>query len=438
MAQVTKYSKKADYAADAARLKSESAVSYIDENKAVVYDGVNCLVENQSAYEGDLVVFDKVEARIRFVKARTLVKAQLAATLVPVGVVFKRLGATLLCMSITQYSERWGHPFEAMLSGIANAAAGSLTVKTTTGANTDAISVNWAAGSTLASIADKLTAAFATAAQEPNRKWTATATDNGIILSHSWYISAQITEVTGAVLAAQDDVDYQTTYAYIDTTEYVRRKNGVNSYFAGFHLAKFVEYYSVNGTVPTSNIPLGSSTIVNKDSFENLDFCADLRAKYATYQDYLDGEHMAQFPSNYGTMLRDGKEHTELLAARLGTIVRGAQEPRYPAAHRAHTYGVSVEGFTTGLEAGAWHLPSPVEMYHMMSTRRLNAADTKEDLVNDTLVKMGYPTCYGNGYYPWTVGECSSSSAFVFYGDYGHLSSGIKCDSLSVRPVTAL
>ena len=438
MAQVNKYPTKEAYTADGNRLKTQSSVSYIEDNKAVIFDGVNCLVDKGSAGIGDLLVFDKVEARLRFVKASTLNKAQLAANLVPAGVVFMRLGDKLLVRAITQFSERWAHPFEAMLSGIATAAAGSITVKTKANNVEDAISVNWTAGSTLASIAEKLTNAFAGAAQEPNRKWTAAATDNGIILSHNWYISALITEVTGAQLAAQDDIDYQTTYAYINNTEYIRRKNGSVSSWAGFHLAKFVEYYSVNGNTPTANIPLGSSTVVNRDSFENLDFCADLRAAYATYEEYLEKEQMAQFPSNYGAMLRDGREITALLASRLGTVVRGAVEPRYPAAYRAATYGVSVDGFVTGLEAGAWHLPSPVEMYHLIHDRRLNAADTKADPVNDTLVRMGYPTSYGNGWYPWTCGEYRSYNAFFFHGNDGGLGYGNKYGSHSVCPVTAL
>ena len=438
MAQVTKYDTKAAYAADAARLKSESAVSYINENRSLVLDGVNCLVEKDSAGEGDLVVFDKVESRIRYIKGPTVVKAQLPAVLVPMGVVYKREGDRLMVVSLSNHSARWAHSFEAMLSGIATAAAGSITVKTETAAGVDSVTVNWTAGSTLASIAEKLTAAFAGAAQEPNRKWTASATETGIILSHNWYIFAKITEVTGAVLAAQDDVDYQTTYAYINTTEYIRRKNGANSYFAGCHLAKFVEYYSANGTEPTSNIPLGSSTIVKQEAFENSDFCADLRAAYATYEEYLDGEHMAQFPSNYGTMLRDGKAHTALLAARVGTVVRGATEPRYPAADTALKFGVPVEGFVTGLEAGAWWLPSPKEMYDLMNPRRLKSGDPKEDLVNDTLVAMGAATAYGHGYYPWTSGESSCLHAFIFHGLTGLLSSNYKYTSNSVRPVTAL
>ena len=146
MAQVTKYDTKAAYAADAARLKSESAVSYINENRSLVLDGVNCLVEKDSAGEGDLVVFDKVESRIRYIKGPTVVKAQLPAVLVPMGVVYKREGDRLMVVSLSNHSARWAHSFEAMLSGIATAAAGSITVKTETAAGVDSVTVNWTAG----------------------------------------------------------------------------------------------------------------------------------------------------------------------------------------------------------------------------------------------------------------------------------------------------
>ena len=49
------------------------AVSHIEADGATIYDGVNVVVDKSAAESGDLIVFDKVENRNRFVKAKTLV-----------------------------------------------------------------------------------------------------------------------------------------------------------------------------------------------------------------------------------------------------------------------------------------------------------------------------------------------------------------------------
>ena len=88
MSQVNKYANKAGYTADKNRKDTQSAVSYIEDDGALIYDGVNVVVDKPAAGVGDLAVFDKTTGTIRFVKGATLVAEQLPPQLVPVAVVY--------------------------------------------------------------------------------------------------------------------------------------------------------------------------------------------------------------------------------------------------------------------------------------------------------------------------------------------------------------
>lgn len=162
-----------------------------------------------------------------------------------------------------------------------------------------------------------------------------------------------------------EDVDYQTTTAIIpqNTTVNVRRRNGADSQLAGCDNEVFLEYYRENGTTGTDILP-GSSTIIRESVFTQTDNPA-LVAAYPTYRDYLFGEHLAQYPSAYGAFLQDGKSNTAILAGKTRTDFYGKTVPCYPAAAAAAAYGMQVAGMTTGLEAGAWWLPSAEELWLM-------------------------------------------------------------------------
>lgn len=449
MAQVNKYADKAAYNGDANRNKNKSAVSHIEANGANIYDGVNVVVDKPHAGEGDLVVFDKIEGRKRFVKHGTVKRAAMPTHLEPCGVVLFRRGDLVYHTTLKNLSnERWAHPFEVAINGINGAIAGTIavTVQDVGNGKEETVNIAYTAGAELSAIAAQLGAEFPKLEDEDNKRWTASAVGTQIILSHNYSTKGIVTGVTGTggasgVTFVSDDVDYQNDVFAINTgVEYVRRRNGYASYFAGCHLKKFVEYYSTNGSTPTSNIPLHSGTIVNRNAFENSEFCADLRAAYADYVAYIDGEHFIDRMSLYSSHKRDGKTNTAILANLKGTTVRGADEPRYLAAFKAYNYAVHIDGFdddVVGLGVGAWWLPDNMEMTDMMSPRRLNAADKDPDPVNDTLIEMGGSPIYGSGFYPWTSCEYSQHNAFFFNGNYGFVNSNYKYGTSTVRPVSA-
>ena len=104
MAQVNKYADRAAYTADAKRLSTKSAVSFIENETTTIYDGVNTVVGKSAAAIGDLAVFDKTDGVIKYIKSATIAKAQIPANLVPLAVVYARQGEQLLIVSLDHVS----------------------------------------------------------------------------------------------------------------------------------------------------------------------------------------------------------------------------------------------------------------------------------------------------------------------------------------------
>lgn len=438
MSQVNKYANKAGYTADKNRKDTQSAVSYIEDDGALIYDGVNVVVDKPAAGVGDLAVFDKTTGTIRFVKGATLVAEQLPPQLVPVAVVYARQGERVLIVSLRNAASSvcWAYSYEVALSGFELSAGGTFTLRIY---NTDH-AFTYAPGATLESIAAQINANTTISS---TYGWAATVdSDERIIMSsNTWSTSyATIGVVNGCQIARpSEDVNYQTTLTGVlieGSNEYVRRNNGVNISFAGCNPERFLQYYSAKGSQATGQMP-GSSEIIRESAFTE-EANPALVAAYPTYRDYLLDEHMMQCPSAYGALLRDGKTNTHLIGRLTFEDIYGKTQYRYPAAAAALDYGITVERATTGLEAGAWWLPSVDEIYLLMHDRVLTSADRESDPVNRTLSRLGKATCYGASYYPWTSCECNPAHAFIYRGDTGYVGANYKYSTGAARPVCAL
>lgn len=445
MSQVNKYADKAGYTADKNRKDTQSAVSYIENDGALVYDGVNVVVDKPAAGVGDLAVFDKTTGTIRFVKGATLVAEQLPPELVPVAVVYARQGDRVLIVSLenaTVSSQRWAYSYEVALSGFDLAAGGTAVLTFGTGIYKVDLPLTWGAGAKLSDIHAQINS-FVTG-QIKDYGWTSSvdeANSRIIMSSNTWLpVFSTIGVVSGCqITRPPEDVDYQTTLtgALIEgEKEYVRRNNGVNFTFAGCNPERFLQYYSAKGSQATGQMP-GSSEIIRESAFTE-EANPELVAAYPTYRDYLFGEHLLQYPASYGALLRDGKTNTHLIGRLTFEDIYGKTQYRYPAAAAALDYGVAVDGMTTGLEAGAWWLPSVDEIYLLMHDRVLTSADRESDPVNRTLSRLGKATCYGASYYPWTSCEHNYALAFIYRGDTGYVGPNYKYSAGATRPVCAL
>lgn len=445
MSQVNKYADKAGYTADKNRKDTQSAVSYIENDGMLVYDGVNVVVDKPAAGVGDLAVFDKTTGTIRFVKGATLLPAQLPPELVPVAVVYARQGERVLIVSLenaTVSSQRWAYSYEVALSGFDLAAGGTAVLTFGTGIYKVDLPLTWGAGAKLSDIHAQINS-FVTG-QIKDYGWTSSvdeANSRIIMSSNTWSpVFSTIGVVSGCqITRPPEDVNYQTTLTGVlieGATDPVRRKNGVDASLAGCNPEEFLRYYSANGSEKTGQQP-GSSEIIRESAFTE-EANPALVAAYPTYRDYLFGEHLLQYPAAYGALLRDGKTNTHLIGRLTFEDIYGKTQYRYPAAAAALDYGVAVDGMTTGLEAGAWWLPSVDEIYLLMHDRVLTSADQESDPVNRTLSRLGKATCYGASYYPWTSCECNPAHAFIYRGDTGYVGANYKYSAGATRPVCAL
>ena len=448
MSQINKYPNRAAYEADSSRLKIQSAVSYVEEDGEVIYDGVNVVVGRDAADAGDLAVFDKTDGMLKFIKGATLVAEKMPSALVPAGVVYGRRGDKVRIVSLDNatyngsMSIQWAAPYEVALSGFDLAAGGTAVLTFGTGIYKIDLPLTWNAGAELSDIHAQINS-FVTG-QIKDYGWASSvdeANSRIIMSSNTWSpIYSAIDVVSGCqITRPPEDVDYQTALTGVlieGTNDYIRRKNGVNVSFAGCNPEKFLQYYSANGTDATGITP-GSSTIIRESAFTE-EANPELVAAYATYRDYLFSEHLAEYPSAYGTMVRDGKANTAKIGGLRFVNIHGESVLRYPAAAAALGYGITVEGATTSLEAGAWWLPSAGEAYLLMRDRVLTAADVAKDPVNLSLTRLGKATCYGGGYYIKTSCEYSANSSSVYEGLAGYIGSQYKASKAHVRPVSEI
>lgn len=448
MAQVNKYTDRAAYVADEKRLSTKSAISYIESESATVYDGVNIVVDKPAAAIGDLAVYDRTDGVIKFIKGATIVQEQIPESLVPVAVVYARQGERVLIASLDSTSfegstiVRWAYPYEVALSGFNLAAGGTFVLRMYT--DDDLVDTTYAypAGATLADIVAIIAATLPNYNKADHGGWTASVADDAIIMTSNTYAAprAVIDVVSGcAIRRTSEDKNYQTTLTGVlieGTAEYIRRKNGVNTTFAGGNPGKFIECYSANGSTKTGQKP-GSGEVIRESVFTEADN-PELVAAYPTYRDYLLGEHMMQYPCAYGPLLREGKGNTAKIGGKRFVNIHGETVPCYPAAAVALGYGIMVDGSTTGLEAGAWWLPSVDEVYLLMRDRVLYSADRENDPINRTLSRLGKATCYGSDYVTWTSCEHDSGGAYLYSGYAGSMAYDCRCVAFGARPVSAL
>lgn len=137
-------------------------------------------------------------------------------------------------------------------------------------------------------------------------------------------------------------------------------------------------------------------------------------------------------------MLQDGKINTNLIGRLTFEDIYGKTQYRYPAAAAALDFGITVEGMTTGLEAGAWWLPSSEEVYLLMHDRVRFVADVEKDPVNRTLLRLKATMCYGYNYRVHTPCEMQESYIYIYSGENGTLGYTGKCYKFAARPVCAL
>lgn len=439
MKYINKYVDLAAYNADTNRPSEDKTISKVAG--VLCYEGKNVIVDKKYCDVGDTRVFDKNDGAIKVVKLDTLNLATLPSNYVLGGVVDYRTEDWAHVVAITASSAPWAAPYKVKVTGFDFATGGSFTITvntTTTGA------ISYTTSDTLATVATAMMAALEAKGFTAATGWSCTAYPayNCIVVQQDWYTpnvtTFTITDADSKVSKTILTGNYQTALSGI-LTPYgsIRRNDGVDEYFAGGNLEKFILYYSINGSDLTGQT-VGANSIIKESRF-NSDDNPLLVAYYGTYRNYMAAK-MPRYPFNKGAIIDDnGKINTAALAAVLYPDYDGAQKPGYPAAYNAKNYGITTDGFITGFEAGNWYLESVRLTYILMKdiTYGLSGiTGLNADPVNRSIYAAG-GSMISVSAYPWTSTECSSYIAWFYGGTYGNMRNDTKYSANYVRPVSA-
>ena len=439
MKYINKYADLAAYTADTNRPTEAKTVSKVAND--LRYEGKNIILPLSAAEKGDTIVYDKNDLKNKVVKLGSLNTATLGSNFVIGGTTAWRDERFVYQVANNNVgtTHQWGAPYRVKVSGFDFNTGGSFTItvnSTTTGA------VTYTTSDTLSSVAIAMMAALQAAGFTAATGWSVTAYADCVVVQQNWYTpnitTFNITDAASKVVRVVLTGNYQTALTGVLTPYgFIRRVDGVETYFAGVNLERFYAYYSASGGTETGQA-VGAATIVRESVFNSTDNPL-LVAFYGTYRNYLSAK-MARYPYSKGAIIdRNGKLNTDLLASRTWTDYDGSIKPAHPAAAAAKTYGITTAGHTTGFEAGNWWLPSTAEMRMLikditMGLSGITAANA--DAINRGIYAAGGTMLSVTTNY-WTSAEYSSGSAWYYIsnGILGYLNKG---SSLYVRPLSAL
>lgn len=440
MKYINNYATKAAYTADANRPTGLSTVSNIQDGTGVIFDGKNVLVDKPGAGIGDILVYNTKTASLQFIKLDTYNAATLPAGITPIGVVYYRTENRVNIVAKNNAgSAKWTAEYIVKLSGF-DAAGGSFTVTVN---STSTASIAYAAGASLATIATSVASALDVAGFKSSGGWSVAANvaANCVVITRNFYTPTitgiSVTDAANKVVATTiTPKDYQCTLSgLVPAYSSITRNDRGSSSYAGANFPKFCDYYYNNGVTDT-NQPLQASSPVKYSVFNSVSNPI-LTAYYGTgeaaYAAYIQ-DKMVKYPYSKNAIIDDdGFKNTSKLATESFIDVDGTAKPAYPAAYNAKNYGLSIPGYTTGLEAGAWWLPANREMYLLVKDVLLNSLDP----VNRSLTAIGGDRVLASGVVYWCSSEYSSNGAWHGNGSIGGLYYYIKSYTNTCRPVTA-
>jgi nitrite reductase/ring-hydroxylating ferredoxin subunit len=217
-----------------------------------------------------------------------------------------------------------------------------------------------------------------------------------------------------------------------ENSNYWRGERGYyTNYWGVMNIAKTKAWATGSGRVPTQSEPVGpragNDAPVKPSEFASSQYCADLRAAYSSYEEYLEKCYAVVCPQKYGCFaLPDGAAMAERYARKTAPTKDGGNKYKYPALYYGYnrTYGVD------GLDYGDWHLPGVLEGTELMKDACLAA-------LAPSITKMG-TTAINNSTSRWFAQRYSVNSAWIFYANYGRLGNGGVYDADRSQAVALL
>jgi hypothetical protein len=219
-----------------------------------------------------------------------------------------------------------------------------------------------------------------------------------------------------------------------ENSTYWRGERGYyTNYWGVMNIARTKAWATGSGRVPTAQEPVGpragNDAPVKPSEFANSEYCANLRAAYATYEEYLEKCFMVVYPQKYGCFaLPGGKAMTEKYARMTAPTKEGGDKYKYPALYYGYIKSFGVDG----LDFGDWYLPGVAEGTMLMRDETLAA-------LAPSISKMG-TTVINNSTYRWFAQRYSTGHAWDFYGNNGGLNSNgvgyrVRCQAVALLEI---
>ena len=418
---IKSYNTKADYDA-AVKSTIESQVSMIETTREIIVDGVNVVTKEPTV--GDVVFLDD-QNKIIYVKGGAWIqKANIPVAWTHVGYVYMRKGKQVGVIHKDGADQKY---LDVCQYGITAISSTTLAIKLR-------MSPDYAVDTTV-DVTLTSTAIDATSAAEISAAVAAKATEVGDTKDWWAYLAdAQGNKVesdgTQIIIQCDTCVDYRfyivsatgCTIAHIiwgdmpESSVYWRGERGYHTnYWGVMNIARTKVWATSNGRVPTVQEPVGpragNDEPVKPSEFETSEFCANLRAAYATYEEYLEKCYMVVYPQKYGCFaLPSGKAMAEKYARMTAPTKAGGTKYKYPALY----YGYAKSFGVDGLDFGDWYLPGVAEGTMLMRDETLAA-------LAPSISKMG-TIAINNSTDRWFPARYSVNTAWIFNGTYGNLS----------------
>ena len=433
---IKSYNSKADYNA-AVKPTTESQVSMIETTREIIVDGVNVVTTQPTV--GDVVFLDD-QNKVIYVKGGAWIqKANIPAAWTHVGYVYFRKGKQVGIIHKDGADQKWLDVCQYAITAIS---ATSLTINlsmapsyaqvatTVTLASTDINAAN-------AQAISEAVAAKATELGDTRAWWAYLAdadgnkvTENGtqIIIQCDTCTDYRFYNVsaTGCTIShiTWGDMPENSTYWHGERGYYT-------NYWGVMNIARTKAWATGSGRVPTAQEPVGpragNDAPVKPSEFANSEYCANLRAAYATYEEYLEKCYMVVYPQKYGCFaLLSGKAMAEKYARMTAPTKAGGTKYKYPALY----YGYAKSFGVDGLDFGDWYLPGVAEGTMLMKDETLAA-------LAPSVSKMG-TTAINNSTDRWFAQRYNVYTAWLFHGYNGILYGGSVYGSTRCQAVALL
>ena len=380
---------------------SVSEVSFVATPKIVHFDGVN-VERNSNPSVGDALYIDASGGK-HFIDGKTYVPSSIPSGFTSVGAVVARKGDKALILhkdenTGVKFASCWQHE----ITGLANHLGTEITIQFRQALTSGNINI----GSPL--VFTPATLAEAAAAIDTHLRANPGGTAAGAGWNYNWHCELALNYAgeESVIVTSDNIVDYRQANAIVDTSastsgitgtmnmcnflpaygdSTMLRVNGGFGYRPGWNFERLKQWATTNTTIatPSSMVSVHDGfNIVSQDQFENNQYCADLRAEYGTFDNYIKSL-MLRWPVRKGgqwSLYGTGKGNTEQLASKTHLNLAGDTVDTFSAAK----WSASKSFDSDGLRLGDWYMPQMDECFDIFAPMKLDGSDP----VNATLKKM--------------------------------------------------